>query len=320
MQRPSCCAAASGTAESEPPTEPLEWDRHVRPKLASRAGGTPGLPQRTLYGTTRDHAATADAVEETLAYDPRMDASDEQRDSMAFPMCQGEAVPWVTVAQMRDVDRVAIEMGLTLPRMMENAGANLARLARSMLGGDTAGRRVVALAGRGGNGGGGLVAARRLIGFGADVEVRLAVEPGELAPVPREQLKILRAMGARITVGADRLSPPELFIDAILGYSQQGSPRGAAAELVVASQGATVLSLDVPTGLDLGDASANEPAIRATATLTLASPKSALGLDAASALVGDLYLGDISIPAAVYERLGIPYSSPFTRDPIVRLV
>jgi hypothetical protein len=48
---------------------------------------------------------------------------------------------------MRDVDRVATELGLTLTRMMENAGANLAWLASVILGGDGSGRRITVLAG-----------------------------------------------------------------------------------------------------------------------------------------------------------------------------
>src|SRR5258708_5868260 len=111
---------------------------------------------------------------------------------------------------MREVDRVAIELGLTLPRMMENAGANLARLALALLGGDARGRRVAVLAGRGGSGGGGLVAARRLIGWGAHVEVRLSHGASAFAPVPREQLEILRATATPVAVGADRLAPAEL--------------------------------------------------------------------------------------------------------------
>jgi hypothetical protein len=58
-----------------------------------------------------------------------------------LPSCRSDAVSWLTVAQMREVDRVAIEVGLTLTRMMENAGANLAWLARAMLGGDVSARR-----------------------------------------------------------------------------------------------------------------------------------------------------------------------------------
>jgi NAD(P)H-hydrate epimerase len=220
---------------------------------------------------------------------------------------------------MRDVDRVAIELGLTLTRMMENAGANLAWLASAMFDGEVSGRRITVLAGPGGNGGGGLVAARRLIGWGADVAVRLATDPANLAAVPLEQLRLLEQMEAPIGVGADGLDVTELFIDAILGYSQQGNPRGDAAALVAATAGSAVLSLDVPTGLELERGIVGEPAVRAAATLTLALPKKALRAPAARPLVGELYLADISIPATVYDRLGIAYRSPFSGSPIVRL-
>jgi NAD(P)H-hydrate epimerase len=220
---------------------------------------------------------------------------------------------------MREIDRDAIALGLDLARMMENAGAHLAHLALRLLGGDLTARRITVLAGPGGNGGGGLVAARRLIGWGADVEVRLATDPADLAPIPRQQLDLLVAMKAAVIVGAERISRPELFLDSILGYSQKGSPRSTAAQLVAATEGAPVLSLDVPSGLDLELGTANEPAVRATATITLALPKSALCLPPARRLVGELFLADISIPAMVYERLGIEYRSPFAHGPIVRL-
>jgi NAD(P)H-hydrate epimerase len=221
---------------------------------------------------------------------------------------------------MRDVDRVAMELGLSLTRMMENAGANLAWLASTMLGGDVSGRRITVLAGTGGNGGGGLVSARRLIGWGADVAVRLASDPADLAAVPLEQLRLLEQMEATIGVGASGLGVTELFIDAILGYSQRGNPRGDAAALVAATADSAVLSLDVPTGLELERGIVREPAVRAAATLTLALPKEALRAEAARPLVGDLYLADISIPVTVYERLGIDYRSPFSGAPIVQLV
>ncbi len=245
----------------------------------------------------------------------RLDAGAVDR----IPSCAHRAVPWISVAQMREVDRAAIAMGLSLRRMMENAGAALASMACAMLGGDVAGRRIGVLAGRGGNGGGGLVAARRLIGWGAEVEVRLAGAPGEFAPVPREQLLLVERMTARVALGTGGLSPPELFVDAILGYSQQGDPRGLAAELIAATDGARVLSLDVPSGLELERGTIGSPAVRAEATLTLALPKAALRLEAALPLVGDLFLADISVPPVVYEGLGIPYPSPFSRGPIVKL-
>jgi len=134
-------------------------------------------------------------------------------------------VPWLTIAQMRDVDRVAERIGLNLARMMENAGANVAALARALLGGDVAGRRIAVLAGPGGNGGGGLVAARRLLTAGAHVETRLAQPPERMVAVAREQCDILREMDAPLPLGPAGLQEPELTIDALLGYGQQGKPR-----------------------------------------------------------------------------------------------
>ncbi len=77
-------------------------------------------------------------------------------------------IPFVTTDQMREVDRAMIDdYGITLLQMMENTGRELARLARSrFLGGDPRASRVEVLAGTGGNGGGGLVCARRLHGWG----------------------------------------------------------------------------------------------------------------------------------------------------------
>jgi NAD(P)H-hydrate epimerase len=148
----------------------------------------------------------------------------------------------------------------------------------------------------------------------------LASDPAELAAVPLEQLRLPEQMDAQIAIGASALEVTELFIDAIFGYSQRGNPRGDAAALVAATVDCTVLSLDVPTGLELERGIVTEPAVRATATLTLALPKRALRAEAARPLVGDLYLADITIPATVYERLGIGYRSPFFGSPIVQLV
>ncbi|HET60384.1 MAG TPA: NAD(P)H-hydrate epimerase, partial [Chloroflexi bacterium] len=73
---------------------------------------------------------------------------------------------------MREVDRLMIEQfHISLVQMMENAGRNLAALAiERFLDKNPNGKRVVILAGRGGNGGGGLVCARRLHNWGATIQ------------------------------------------------------------------------------------------------------------------------------------------------------
>ena len=103
-----------------------------------------------------------------------------------IPRAPTDGVPYVTTDQMREVDRLMVEeYGIVLLQMMENAGRGLARLARErFLDGDARGRSVVVMAGSGGNGGGGLVCARRLAGWGAAVHVWLANEPERLGKVP----------------------------------------------------------------------------------------------------------------------------------------
>jgi NAD(P)H-hydrate epimerase len=229
---------------------------------------------------------------------------------------------------MREIDQLAMGIGLSLVRMMENAGAALAELARTILGGDVGGRRLTVLAGLGGNGGGGLVAARHLLSGGAEVELRLTGGVERMAPVAREQLHILEELGCPGATGRSRGRPgvrgarpsqvPELFLDAILGYSQQGAPRGAAAELIAQTTAAPTISLDVPSGLELATGRVLEPAVGALATLTLAAPKDHLRNH--EELVGELFLADISIPQAVFARAGVAYSTPFARGPIVRVV
>jgi NAD(P)H-hydrate epimerase len=73
---------------------------------------------------------------------------------------QGVDVPAVDSAQMREVDRIAVdETGPNLYPMMENAGRNMALLAVELLDEQWQQAKVLVLAGGGGNGGGGICAA-----------------------------------------------------------------------------------------------------------------------------------------------------------------
>ena len=240
--------------------------------------------------------------------------------NVRLPAIAAAALPWLTVEQMREVDRVMIEkLQITLVRMMENAGSCLAEVARIMLGGSADGKRVIVLAGPGGNGGGGLVAARHLANAGAKVEVCLSVPPQALTPVPREQLEILLRIGVTAAPGRPPDAMPDLVLDALLGYLQSGDPRGATAELIDWTAERRVLALDNPSGLELSTGEVRSPAIRAEATMTLALPKDGLRASGAATHVGDLCLADISVPALVYEQLGLNYRSPFAGSRIVRV-
>lgn len=235
-------------------------------------------------------------------------------------------IPYLSTEQMIEVDRAMIEdFGIDLVRMMENAGRNLAHLARDrFLGGDPRGKTVVVLAGTGGNGGGALVCARRLHGYGAGVRVAVTGGLDRMTPVPARQLEILERLGVPIMTHDLPYATADLIIDGIIGYSLQGTPRGRAAELIrwANDAPAPVLALDAPSGLDTTTGTVYQPAIAASATLTLALPKQGLRALEAQALVGELYLGDISVPRELYERepLGLDVGPIFARSDVIRLV
>lgn len=237
-------------------------------------------------------------------------------------------IPSITVDQMREVDRLMIEeYGVTLLQMMENAGRALAELTRRRLGGSVEGRVIVVLAGKGSNGGGGLSAARHLHNWGALVQVMLASPREALNDAAGHQLAALEAAGVMISgYGRDReMELPVLWddaaviVDALLGYSLTGDPRGVYADLIRVANASRrpIISLDVPSGLDAGDGTIYSPTIDAAATLTLALPKT--GLIEGRAVVGDLYLADIGVPPALYAQMGLRVGTIFTRDTIVSL-
>jgi NAD(P)H-hydrate epimerase len=243
-----------------------------------------------------------------------------------IPEIAANEVPYLTTDQMIEVDRAMMEdYGIDLVRMMENAGRDLAHLARDrFFDGDPRGRRVVVLAGTGGNGGGALVGARRLHNYGATVEVLITRGDEAFSPVPREQLDLVRRMGLRVGGVGDIeiVAAPDLVLDGVIGYSLQGAPRGAADAFIrwANEQGAPVLSLDVPSGVDTTTGTVSDPSIRATATMTLALPKDGLRTPGLEAYVGELYLADIGVPPELYARfLGIDLDPIFASSDILRL-
>jgi NAD(P)H-hydrate epimerase len=225
---------------------------------------------------------------------------------MRIPFYGGD-VPFLTAEQMAQVDRSMegkYEIGMI--QMMENAGRNLAELARiRFFGGDVRGKLVAVVAGRGGNGGGALVCARRLSNWGARVEVYLARSEEEFLGVPARQLAILKQMGLSVGQSGDLAGAytPELIVDGLIGYNLSGAPDGGYAALILwaNTRNAPVLSLDVPSGVDATTGEVFDPAIRATATMTLALPKAGLVSSTARSWVGELYLADIGVPPSLYS-------------------
>ncbi|MEP0951818.1 MAG: NAD(P)H-hydrate epimerase [Paracoccaceae bacterium] len=235
-------------------------------------------------------------------------------------------LPCVTTDQMIEVDRRMMEeVGISLFQMMENAGLQLANVARDMfLGGDVMGKRIAVLAGTGGNGGGAIVAARRLVNWGATCDVALSRTADVMSDVPRAQFEILNKIG-----NVDRIEPQDLasgydlILDGLIGYSLNGAPRGKVADFIHAthSTATPVLSLDVPSGYDGAEGVVLDPCIRAATTLTLGLPKLGMTGKDRSEYVGRLLCADISCPSAVFADLGLnsPYRVPFSSQPVVEV-
>ena len=215
----------------------------------------------------------------------------------AYPTISADALPWLSVEQMIEADRLAIEhFDIELLQMMEHAGSGLARLTDRL----APPGPITALAGGGNNGGGGLCAARHLANLGQDVEVVMASD--RLGPAARHHLATLEAM--RIDPAAVPSGRP-VVVDAMVGYGLNGPLRGRAAELAGSAEESFIVSLDIPSG------HGSSGAVRPSATLTLALPKAQLRR------LQSLYVSDLGLPAALWQQMEIDSPPLFAAGPIV---
>lgn len=222
----------------------------------------------------------------------------------------GLDVPAVTTEQIREIDRIASEKtGPNLFQMMENAGRNLAQFTMQILGENCQNSKIVILAGNGGNGGGGICAARHLANRNISTYLCLT-QKDQLTDVTAYQLKIYQAAEGKIIdkTGLEEMQP-DLIIDALIGYSLNGSPTGLTHDLIrwANATGVSIVSLEVPSGVDATTGETPGVFIRPNWTLTLALPKNGL----ASPETGDIYLADIGIPPATFVECCLDYHSPF---------
>lgn len=126
-------------------------------------------------------------------------------------------------------------------------------------------------------------------------------DPDELAGAARSQYEILVDTDVTLAHGAGALSDlaPETAVDAVVGYGLDGALRGTPARFAewLSGTGATVVSLDVPSGLDATTGARTGPAVDPDRLVTLALPKTGL-----AAVEADLFLADIAIPTVASSR------------------
>ena len=222
-------------------------------------------------------------------------------------MKEKAGVVFVTAEEMRKMDDVTIqEFHVDVLVLMENAGRATAALAKQMLRETTFGKRVACLVGGGNNGGDGMVGARHLANWGADVNVIVGTTKDRMKDAPLGQLRVLEKMRIPILLGDYNLRDYDLLIDGLIGYGLEGNPRNKVAVVIkdANASGRQILALDLPSGMNATTGEVYDPCIKATVTLTLALPKTGFLAPSASPFLGDLFLADISVPRRVYETFG----------------
>lgn len=177
--------------------------------------------------------------------------------------------------------------------LMQRAATALATTSMRVLAdsrGGVYGRRVVLLVGSGDNGGDALFAGAVLSGRGAVVSAVLVGSKAHSAG-----LAALLAAGGRVAAAAV-LADADLVLDGILGIGGKGSLRDATAAAVARiSPTATVISVDVPSGVDADTGEVAGVAVRAHATVTFGTWKPGLVVDPGAAYAGAIECVDIGI-------------------------
>jgi NAD(P)H-hydrate epimerase len=199
---------------------------------------------------------------------------------------------------MAVVDANAEALGVPRKQLMESSGNAVAREVRAAA---DPGASVTILAGRGNNGGDALVAARFLDEY--DLRVCLLGRAETITTaIARENWEALQRAGYDTREVRDStalsLGDPDVVVDAMLGTGISGTLRepAASAAAAVNDSAATVVSVDVPSGLDAGSGTLADSAVDPDRVVTFHETKP--GLDALDAPVT---VADIGIPAAASE-------------------
>ena len=222
----------------------------------------------------------------------------------------------VTVEEMRALEEASASAGTSTDTLMENAGLAVARLSRQAAGG-AAGVRVLVLVGPGNNGGDGLVAARHLRRWGAEVTAYL------VRPRPSDDTPLHEAAHADVAI-LDAADDPEshllatdlrrarVVLDAVLGTGRARPLEGKVRETMLATTAARaasprmiVVALDVPTGMD-ADTGAVDPACpRSDVTVTFGFPKRGHFQFPGAAHVGRLEVVDVGIAGELSRQIDL---------------
>jgi ADP-dependent NAD(P)H-hydrate dehydratase / NAD(P)H-hydrate epimerase len=235
----------------------------------------------------------------------------------------------VTTAQMRALEESAQSAGITTDELMERAGLAVAQEGWMLLG-TLEEKVIVVLVGPGNNGGDGLVAARHLSDWGADVRVFLTnareLDKNFARIQERSVPSTIASEDPEFLAFDAMLSESHLVIDALLGTGQSRPLTGTIAELLERTTNARsrslppkLLAVDVPTGLNSDTGAVDRLTVTPDETVTFAVPKVGLYNLPGSAKCGRIETIDIGIPPSAVQQLPIELlTSAWARDHMPR--
>ncbi len=205
----------------------------------------------------------------------------------------------LTTAEMERADRLTIAAGTPGFALMLSAGQAVAEAAMELVEQGP----IVVVAGRGNNGGDGFVAAAELAARGREVSVILLCE--------RDSLQGDAASAARgwkhpvLPFNPQAIGRPALIIDALFGAGLNRPVKGDPHDMIEAinANGAPVLSVDLPSGINGTSGAVMGIAVRATETVTFFRSKPAHLLLPGRIHCGRIRVADIGIDAHVLDEI-----------------
>ena len=216
----------------------------------------------------------------------------------------------LTAAEMREVDRRTVSLGIAEPILMENAGHRVVEFLAARFA-PLEKQRIVILCGKGNNGGDGIVVARQLF-----TRFTLASLDVVLAEAPPANLRSLEACGFTSIHReiAPAMRAATIVIDALLGTGLTGLPRPPYLDFIhqvnTGFPSARVVAVDIPSGMNSDSAESNWLHVRAHHTVTFTAPKVGMVLEPNASACGELIVGPIGSPESIlpaHTRLSEPH-------------
>jgi NAD(P)H-hydrate epimerase len=184
----------------------------------------------------------------------------------------------VTSEEMARIEKIAFSQGFSDLDFMENAGRSIANTLFSLIKDHKEMQKILVFAGKGNNGGDAFVAARQLSSFGISVKVVHQYLDRECSALCQMQkVKFLSEFPHAIIseLSAVEINQNDLILDGLVGTGFTGPAQGRLLEAIekINSSKATIVSIDIPSGLSGTRGKGETQCVKADITIYLELPK-----------------------------------------------